>query len=156
LYFKSAGGISTRALLDQLSNLPVLNKLTLYEVSLEINDIENIHHNIPSIHVLSLDRITIADSKTPVIISPATSITTLNIDIDGAVNARTHIKFYQYMIDKYCKVDSIEYNDSALSDYNEDDQKRIYLNGILDFYKAIASTQRDFKHSRCAAWYQYS
>lgn len=144
LYFESIRSISTRNLLDQLSNLLVLSELILHSVSLGINDMENIHGNIPGIHVFEIYDFTIVDSKTPVSISPVTSITTLNIDIEYADDAETHIQLYQYMTEKYCKVDYIECHDGRLSNYNDHSRKRIYLNGIMDFYKMTAPKQTSF------------
>lgn len=143
--FKSIRSVSSRAVLEQLDNLPVLNELTLQEAFLGINDLENIHHNIPSIRAFELHTVTIVGSTMPIIISSITGMTSLNISIYRIVNTKTHIQFYQYMTKKYCNVDVIKCYDNMLSQYYDDNRRRrVYLDGIMDFYKVIAPKQISF------------
>jgi hypothetical protein len=101
---------------------------------------------LPSIHVFELYDITIVDSKTPVIISPITGMTTVSIKIHFADAVKTHIQLYQYMTKKYCNIDSIKCYDNMPSKYHDaSDRGRAYLNGIMDFYKVAAPKQTHFK-----------
>jgi hypothetical protein len=140
LDFEGIDGISTRTIVDQLKNLPVLKTLTLHELYIGINDLEKIHTDLPTIQEFDLC-IHITASEMPSNVLPATFITKLDIQIDSAFDVNTHIQFYQYMLKKYSSVKVIEYIDRMILYCDPDDARRVYLNGILDFYKLVVPSK---------------
>jgi hypothetical protein len=97
LDFQGLNGIYIRAVQDQLKDLPVLKTIVLQNFYFGINDLENIHTNIPTIQNLILNCVSVAASEIPTSIIPATCIITLNVRIDWIVDVDTHIQLYHYM-----------------------------------------------------------
>jgi hypothetical protein len=131
----------TRPVISQLKDLPVLKKLTLRSPKIRLVDLENIHKNIQSIHNLALDSVTITPDSMPSDIVPATSITRLKFYYGSQRNAETHAQLYQYITRKYTSAMAIEYEDRRLLNYDSDERKHVYKNGILDFLKLIGQSQ---------------
>jgi hypothetical protein len=140
LDFEGIDGISTRTIVDQLKNLPVLKTLTLHDLNIGINDLKKIHTGLPTVQEFTLS-INITASEMPSNVLPATSITKLDIRIDNASDVNTHIQFYQYMLKKYSSVKVTEYLEEMILYYDPDDARRVYLNGILDFYKLVVPSK---------------
>jgi hypothetical protein len=88
LYFYSLDEFDTKYALAKIQNLPVLKSLTLAILNIGINELINIHQNVPSIQELKLQDIEVLDSYLPPHITPA-SVTSLNISVLKVDNIET-------------------------------------------------------------------
>ncbi|KAI8890341.1 hypothetical protein K501DRAFT_266253 [Backusella circina FSU 941] len=143
LNFVNTSDIKTRAVLDQLKDVPTLKTLTLEALSIGINNLENIHESLLALQEFNLIYVFINASNMPSDIIPATSITSSEIRIVQVDDIDTHIQFYQYMLKKYTKTTVVDYYDSQITGYSFIDAKQVYLNGILDFYKLTTSKKKE-------------
>ncbi|KAI8879755.1 hypothetical protein K501DRAFT_302990 [Backusella circina FSU 941] len=136
---------NTLAVICQLKDLPVLNRLSLRSPKMNLVDLDNIHKNIPSIQDLTLDSVTILTAAgLPMDIVPATSITKFKFYYGSLKNAEMHALFYRYMAEKYTSITDIDCEDMRLLNYDSNERKHIYSNGILDFIKLIGPNQEKF------------
>lgn len=128
--------------MGQLKNLPVLKKLELTDFCVGVNELETMHQNLPTIQELKLVLPRVTASETPTNVTPSTLINKLYIHIDVVEDIETHIQFYQYMVKKYSNAACTEHHDNAQLYYEPHDAKRLYFNGILDFYKIIRPNEK--------------
>ncbi|KAI8880289.1 hypothetical protein K501DRAFT_275706 [Backusella circina FSU 941] len=133
--------------LSQLKNLPVLKSLSLTRPKIKLENLEEIHKNVPSIQDLTLKWLKIRAGDMPSNIIPATSMVKLNFSYNNSGHLKdevTHTQLYQYMFKKYANIMDIEYDDKWLSVFSSYVRKEIFLNGILDFYKLILPLKTEF------------
>jgi hypothetical protein len=126
----------TPTILSQLKDLPVLKTLALQSAGLEIDDLELLHKNVPSIQELNLDPLYLKGSM-PSEVIPASSITKLKFYGSDPEDVNTLCLIYQYMAKKYTNVTEVDFHDVGLDDYEPSERKYFYLNGYLDFLKLI-------------------
>jgi hypothetical protein len=126
---------------SQLKDLPVLKMLHLSSPQIKIDEIEDIHCNIPSIQDLTLYSGTHLAGSVPSNILPATCITNFEFTPMRYANGETCVQMYQYMTKKYPKINKVVYCDGGLRYYNTSQRRYVYHNGILDFLKMIGPTQ---------------
>ncbi|KAI8875964.1 hypothetical protein K501DRAFT_309364 [Backusella circina FSU 941] len=131
----------TPAILSQLKNLPVLKELSLKSPQFNLYHLENLHKNIPSIQDFVLEDIAILESSMPFNITPATCITKFKFHLGTFESVEAYARFYQYTTRKYTNITDIDYKDENLLNYDDNERKYIYLNGLLDFFKLIGPYQ---------------
>jgi hypothetical protein len=115
--------------------------LHLSSPQIKIDEIEDIHCNIPSIQDLTLYSGTHLAGSVPSNILPATCITNFEFTPMRYANGETCVQMYQYMTKKYPKINKVVYCDGGLRYYNTSQRRYVYHNGILDFLKMIGPTQ---------------
>jgi hypothetical protein len=134
--------------ISQAKNLPVLRQLTLRHLYAELDDLENLHENIPSIQNFNIKGFTLISSDVPSSIAPALSISKLKFNCGRRGGAILHARFYQYAAIKYANATDIDYEYKMSQYRNANDVKHVYLNGFLDFLKLIAPHKRELYFHR--------
>jgi hypothetical protein len=132
---------SSKDILAELKNMPVLETLTLRYFDLTLMDLEMVHYNIPSIKNLCLRDAFIVSGKFPNDISPVTLITMLDLSLGIVDDLDTHIELYKYLAKKYPSVSKPTFKDEALVglDVYVDYARDVYNKGIIPCHQKIGT-----------------
>jgi hypothetical protein len=76
-------------------------------------------------------------------ITPAISLTTFKGILLSPENTSIHARLYKYMAKKYINITDIKFRYYDLKRYDTSNKTKIYLNGLVDFYKQIAPRQSE-------------
>jgi hypothetical protein len=111
--------------------------LHLSSPQIKIDEIEDIHCNIPSIQDLTLYSGTHLAGSVPSNILPATCITNFEFKAMRHADVETCAQMYRYMIKKYTNINKMEHYDGGLRYYNTGQRRYVYFNWILSilFFK---------------------
>jgi hypothetical protein len=137
LYLDCRWALHTPVILSQLKSLAVLKKLSLLWPIITLDNLEEMRTNMPSIQDFVLEEFDLLAGNMPSDIVPATSITRLDVCVGDIDHVETHTQLYQYMAKKYINIVDIEYKDEGLIQYDPNERKQIYLNGLFDFLRLI-------------------
>jgi hypothetical protein len=133
---------SVNSIFHDLKYAPVLQQLSLRSVAINLEDLEIIHENAPSLKALKLEWAYIKHGNGyPSNIVPATGLTTLYFTVYDVSNLNTHISFYKYINQKYANIVDIKHKDIIRYNYDDHNCKLLYTNGYPGFLKLIAQRQ---------------
>jgi hypothetical protein len=110
--------------------------------------LEKVHQNLPTIEEFVPTCVITAADELSTDIEPVTALSFFRISISYVENdhVETHIQFYQYMTQKYKNVTTICHkHDAEMLEYHPDEARRVYLNGILGFYRIMKPYDRELE-----------
>jgi hypothetical protein len=142
LYFNDDTS-NSRAIVSQLKNLPVLKSLKMQRLAMEIKDLEELHNNLPTVQEFVVEYLHVLASAIPENIVPLAQIQSFQMHVKNVDNVETHIALYKYIAKKYIHAAKSSVFNSILSRLPFNDQKNVYENGVVDYWKCIGQKKTE-------------
>jgi hypothetical protein len=130
---------NVHTILAQLKGLPVLIRLRIEQLGMGIDDLDDLHNNLPSVQEFEVVSVTILPGKILDNVVPIPAIEAFTININKVKNIEIHIELYKYMAKKYINARECNIVDYGTKNYSFNDRKHIFESAGLDYLKLITS-----------------